>query len=26
MRAGLVDPGWAKGRAVFRPGRSLGLL
>ena len=23
MRAGLVDPGWAKGRKVFRKGRSV---
>ena len=26
MKAGLVDPTWAKGRPVFRKGRSLGLL
>mmetsp|Transcript_22098 Transcript_22098/g.35575 ORF Transcript_22098/g.35575 Transcript_22098/m.35575 type:complete len:248 (-) Transcript_22098:1164-1907(-) len=24
MRSGLVDPGWAKGRMVFRRGRSVG--
>lgn len=26
MRAGIVDPSWAKGRAVFRKGRSLGVV
>lgn len=26
MRAGIVDPGWAKGRAVFRNGRSTGSI
>lgn len=26
MKAGLVDPGWAKGRAVFRRGRSSGMV
>jgi hypothetical protein len=26
MKAGIVDPGWAKGRAVFRKGRSTGML
>ena len=26
MRAGIVDPGWAKGRSVFRKGRSTGLV
>lgn len=26
MRAGLVDPAWAKGKAVFRKGRSVGLI
>ena len=26
MRAGIVDPSWAKGRAVFRKGRPTGLL
>lgn len=24
MRAGIVDPGWAKGRTIFRQGRSVG--
>jgi hypothetical protein len=26
MKAGIVDPSWAKGRAVFRKGRSTGML
>ncbi len=26
MRAGLVDPGWAKGRILFRRGRTTGLV
>lgn len=26
MRAGLVDPSWARGRTIFRPGRSVGTL
>lgn len=26
MKAGIVDPSWAKGRAVFRKGRSIGML
>lgn len=26
MRCGIVDPGWAKGRLVFRKGRSTGLV
>jgi hypothetical protein len=26
MRAGLIDPSWAKGRAIFRKGRSTGLI
>jgi len=26
MRAGIVDPGWAKGRAVFRKGRPAGIV
>lgn len=26
MRAGLVDPGWAKGRSIFRRGRSTGAI
>ena len=26
MRAGLVDPSWAKGRMVFRKGRSAGVI
>jgi hypothetical protein len=26
MRAGLVDPGWAKGRSIFRKGRSTGAM
>lgn len=26
MKAGIVDPTWAKGRAVFRNGRSTGML
>ena len=26
MRAGIVDPGWAKGRPVFRRGRSTGSI
>ena len=26
MKAGLVDPGWAKGRPVFRRGRKSGLM
>lgn len=26
MRAGLVDPSWAKGRIVFRKGRSAGVV
>lgn len=24
MRSGIVDPGWAKGRTIFRQGRSVG--
>lgn len=26
MKAGIVDPGWARGRAVFRKGRSTGMV
>jgi len=26
MRSGIVDPGWARGRLVFRKGRSTGLV
>ena len=26
IRAGIVDPGWAKGRAVFRKGRPAGVI
>lgn len=26
MRAGLVDPSWAKGKPVFRKGRPVGLI
>ena len=26
MRAGLVDPAWAKGKAIFRKGRPAGLM
>lgn len=26
MRAGLVDPGWAKGKAIFRKGRPAGII
>ena len=26
MRAGLVDPAWAKGKAVFRKGRPAGVI
>ena len=26
MRAGLVDPAWAKGKAIFRKGRPTGLI
>jgi hypothetical protein len=26
MRAGLVDPSWAKGRAIFRKGRPAGII
>ena len=26
MKAGLVDPGWAKGRPIFRKGRNSGLV
>lgn len=26
MKPGIVDPGWAKGRAIFRKGRNSGLM
>ena len=26
MKSGIVDPGWAKGRLVFRKGRSTGTV
>jgi len=26
MRGGIVDPSWARGRKVFRQGRSTGLV